>query len=136
MDTIGKYITIMEDYLYPIDNDLFDEFWELKSQPQAIKYEVMEANHTISDKDSKFSETLESEKDNFAKELILLERQLDEIKGFAEYSNVSKCSTEVSLLEESIKKAQEKIESFNKREELFKMAPSTYESLDALILNF
>jgi len=37
----------------------------------------MEANHTISEKDSKFSETLETEKDQFAKELILLERQLD-----------------------------------------------------------
>jgi hypothetical protein len=99
VDMINRYITMMEDYLYAIDNDLFDEFWELKSQPQLIKYEVMEANHTISDKDSKFSETLESEKDHFAKELILLERQLDEIKGFSEYTNVSKCSTEVSLLE-------------------------------------
>ena len=109
VDMINRYIGMMEDYLYPIDNDLFDEFWELKSQPQAIKYEVMEANHTISEKDSKFSETLESEKDQFAKELILLENQLDEIKGFSEYTNVSKCSTEVSLLEESIKKCQEKI---------------------------
>lgn len=115
VDAINRYMGMMEDYLYPIDNDLFDEFWELKSQPQVIKYEVMEANHTISDKDSKFSETLESEKDAFAKELILLEKQLDEIKGFAEYSSVSKCSTEVSLLEESIKKSREKIDSFNKR---------------------
>ena len=99
VDMINRYITMMEDYLYAIDNDLFDESWELKSQPQLIKYEVMEANHTISDKDSKFSETLESEKHHFAKELILLERQLDAIKGFSKYTNVSKCSTEVSLLE-------------------------------------
>jgi len=38
VDMINRYIGMMEDYLYPIDNDLFDEFWELKSQPQAIKY--------------------------------------------------------------------------------------------------
>jgi hypothetical protein len=129
VDTINKYILLMEDYLYNIDEQVFYNFWELKSQPQAIKYEVMEANHTISERESKFSETLESEKEAFAKDLIELEKRLDEIKQFSEYANVTKCANQAMTLHESIGKAQEKIESFNKREELFKMVPSTYESL-------
>lgn len=51
VDQINRYLLLMEEYLYLIDDTTFENFWDLKSQPQAIKYELMEANHTISDKD-------------------------------------------------------------------------------------
>jgi hypothetical protein len=27
VDTINKYMIMMEDYLYNIDNEIFDDFW-------------------------------------------------------------------------------------------------------------
>lgn len=74
VDTIASYFLILEKYMFNIENHTYDNFWSLKEGPQNIKDAVEEANRIISERETKLSEKLDSEKEAFNKKLIQLEK--------------------------------------------------------------
>lgn len=116
VDTIANYFLILQKYLYKVDDITFGSFWSLKEWPQKIKDAVGEAQRVIQQRESKLSEKLETEKEIFNKKLVDLEKELEEIKKFVEYSDISKYFNKSDKFREKIQECKKEIESFNHRE--------------------
>lgn len=109
VDTIGNYFEILEKYLYNIEQRVYNSFWQLKIWPQNIKDAVSDAMRIIQEREAKLSQKLDNEKEQFVKRLDDIEKELEEIKKYAEYSEVNRYYSKADKFRETISECKKQI---------------------------
>ena len=108
----------------------------LKSWPMVIGEIITDGNHTIVQKEEQFQNTLDSEKEDFKRELVEFETRFDKIVLFNSIDQVGDFVKLSHNLNTDIEKAKNKVQEFNERERLFGLTPTEYQKLDDLETKF
>jgi len=79
---------------------------------------------------------LETEKDNFLKDIEDYKKDFEKIKTFKDLRQITEFAKDSTRLEVALTAAHEKVNQFNAREKLFNLAPTEYEDLNKLSKEF
>ncbi|CAD8087288.1 unnamed protein product [Paramecium sonneborni] len=129
VNMLFQTLDLLHQYQYQFDSKEIENLWLLKQWPSEIKIALVEGQRNVNLKETKFTEKLDQEKEQFIRELLILEKQVDEIKFYEDYSQVKIYAQNVMGLKEKINNYQDKVRSFNDRENLFKQPLSDYDDL-------
>ncbi|CAD8161959.1 unnamed protein product [Paramecium pentaurelia] len=129
VNMLFQTLDLLHQYQYQYDNKEIENLWFLKQWPAEIRIALVEGQRNVHLKETKFTEKLDQEKELFIRELLVLENQVEEIKFYEDYSQVKTYAQNVMGLKEKINNYQDKVRSFNDRENLFKQPLSDYDDL-------
>lgn len=79
---------------------------------------------------------LETEKDNFLKDIEDYKKDFEKIKTFKDLKQITEYAKDSTRLEGALASAHDKVLQFNAREKLFNLAPTEYDDLKKLSLEF
>ncbi|CAD8081115.1 unnamed protein product [Paramecium sonneborni] len=136
VNMLFQTLDLLHYYQYQYDNKEIENLWLLKQWPAEIKIALVEGQRNVNIKEAKFTEKLDQEKEQFIRELLVLEKQVEEIKFYEDYSQVKIFAQNVMGLKEKINNYQDKVRSFNDRESLFKQPLSDYDDLNKIKQDF
>lgn len=86
----------------------------------------------IQEKNEKFGQKLENEKEEFIKEIAQFQQHFEKIKEFKNLETSQEFNIEAFQLHKDLEKAVQKVKQFNDRETLFGIAETPYPDLDEL----
>ena len=130
------HYTILEEYHYPIDNEVIERMWLSKPWPREIEIQLKDGIYRLSSAEDKFRQKLEDEKEQWISETNKLTQHFEEIQRYFNYDDYARSYDNVKRLEENLKLAMEKMNSFNIRENLFELNLSDKSELQKMIDEF
>ena len=133
---VYQHMLILEDYLFKYPEKDSQMYFFTKSWPLEILAAISEGRHNIANEEAIFTARLEQEKDRFFKDVAKYQETFEKIKKFSDFENVREHATDVFTLDDLLKKAEEQVESFNIREELFGQPKFEYDEFKRLADDF
>lgn len=131
-----EYILIMEQYGEQLEDDAMINFWLLKVCPLEVRIAFNEGRKLSNYHEQAFLYKLEEEKKDFENDVSNYKIEFDQLKQFCDYTKVSEYAKISENLGSNFDSARLRLKDFNRREDIFGIAPSVYENLEKLIEEF
>lgn len=133
---VERHYEMLDEFSWHFNENDIRNCMMLKSWPMVIGEIITDGNHTIVQKEEQFQNTLDSEKEDFKRELVEFETRFDKIVLFNSIDQVGDFVKLSHNLNTDIEKAKNKVQEFNERERLFGLTPTEYQKLDDLETKF
>ena len=129
---VGKHLLLMEDFCKKYEENQFKIFCKCKEWPNEIAGDITLGAIKIEKQEEEFMERLDTEKDEFKKQLKVRQETLDKIKKFKNLDESKNFAADCDILEKTLIADIEKVAKFNEREGLFNLEKSEYPELETI----
>ena len=127
---------IMDEFSFMYQEEDIVNALSMKCWPSQIQEIINDGKEAIGEKTESFVNKLESDKEEFARNMKSYQEQFKKIVTFNSIDNVNTFAKDAYSLDSSLKEAAVTVEQFNLREARLSQPPSQHPDLDTLRVDF
>ena len=133
---VEQHYELLDEFSYHYDINDIQNCWTLKQYPMIIGEAIADGNSSITTQEEIFVQKLDTEKEQFLKDLAGYKDTFNRIKKFHDVNTLNEFFKEAATLNSAIEQSRDKVETFNMREKRLGQPPTQYPDFDTLRTDF